>query len=74
MVKLILHDIPPEEIMRIVRELRDQGLYLGQEFDFSYVPTQFDPISGHHMNDRHTVFTFYVDKYATFFALKYASK
>lgn len=62
---------PVAEIMDIVRELREQGLIQGTHFDFAYNKPTYDPITGHFVEDRYTLFTFYEDKYATLFALKY---
>ena len=62
---------PVAEIMEIVRELREQGMIQGTHFDFSYNKPEYDPITGHLIEDRYTLFTFYVEKYATLFALKY---
>lgn len=59
------------EVMEIVRLLRLQGLTQGIDFDFAYHQTKFDPITGHHVEDRHAIFKFYVEKYATLFSLKY---
>ena len=59
------------DIMEIVRELREYGWRQGTDFDFKYYPYLFEASSGIEYT-RHTVFTFYNDKYATFFALKWA--
>jgi hypothetical protein len=61
-----------DDIMNIVRSLRSQGLVQGVDFDFAYRQQTFDPINGHSITDRHTVFTFYTEKYATLFALKWS--
>lgn len=56
--------------MEKVRELRSANLVQGIDFDFSFVP-------GYTMNTygdecrKHTVFIFYTEKYATFYALKW---
>ena len=62
---------PVTEIIDIVKELRLQGLMQGEHFDFSFHQTEYDPITGHLIEDRYTLFTFYAEKYATLFALKY---
>jgi hypothetical protein len=59
-------------VMEIVKDLRAQGLKQGIDFDFEFYQTKFDPITGHHMEDRHAIFKFYVEKYATLFSLKYS--
>ena len=71
MIEVKIAKRPVTEIMDIVRELREQGLVQGTHFDFAYHHKSFDPITGHAVEGRHTIFTFYVDKYATLFSLKY---
>ena len=57
-------------IMEKVRELRSMGLVQGIDFDFSFIPYSY-----HYGCDKeikkHAVFTFYAEKYATFYALKW---
>ena len=60
MIELKLLDKKPPEIMEVVRELRSQKIAQGIDFDFAYRPSE-----------NLTVFTFYTEKYATLFALKY---
>ncbi len=60
------------EIMQMVYELREQGLVQGTDFDFAHYPELFDTFAGT-TRKRHTVFTFYTEKYSTLFALKYAN-
>jgi hypothetical protein len=71
MIEVKIPDRGPNQIMEIVRELRDQGLVQGIDFDFAYRHAGYDPVSGHFVEPRHTVFTFHVEKHATFFILKY---
>lgn len=70
-IQVTILDRKPDEVMSIVRELRSQGLVQGQDFDFAYRPAEYDNFSGDAVHNRHTVFTFYSEKYATLFALKY---
>lgn len=63
--------LKPDEVMQIVRDLRKQGLVQGQDFDFSFHQAHYDIFSHEPPTPRYTVFTFYVEKHATFFALKY---
>ena len=66
----------------IVRALRAQGLVQGRDFDFSYNKaihtdwTTWDQADepDNVVMPRHARFRFYDDKYATLFALRYASK
>ena len=52
--------------MEIVRELRQQGMVQGTDFEFTYVR------STEYNMPKHAIFAFHKDKYATFFALKYS--
>lgn len=72
MIEVKIYKKDPSAIMEIVRELRASGLRQGVDFDFAYNKPQFDD-QWHEVMPRHTVFTFYVEKHATFFALKYSS-
>jgi hypothetical protein len=66
---VILNNLSSNEVTDIVRELRNQGLVQGQDFDFSFYQTKWDNMVGE--IPKHTKFTFYEDKWATFFSLKY---
>jgi hypothetical protein len=61
----------PNEVMDIVRELREQGLRQGKDFDFAYYPSQYDDTGFDLLEETHTKFTFHTEKYATMFTLKY---
>jgi hypothetical protein len=57
--------------MELVRELRSAGLVQGRDFDFEYRPYRYDNFSGN--NDvASTVFSFYTEKYGTFYTLKWS--
>jgi hypothetical protein len=58
------------ETMDIVHELRRQGLIQGQDFDFAFNQSRWDDMIGE--IPKQTIFTFYTEKHATFFALKYS--
>jgi len=58
-----------EEVLRLVNELRQQGLIQHQDFDFSYIPGSWDMHNGPEPSG--AVFTFHTEKYGTFFSLKY---
>jgi len=60
----------PSEIMELVRNLRSEGFVQGQDFDFAFHQSKWDEMIGE--IPKHTVFTFYIEKHATLFALKYA--
>lgn len=72
MIEVKVSDLDPNATMDIVRALRQQGLIQGQDFDFAFHQASYDPISGHHIEKRHTIFKFHTEKYATLFALKYS--
>ncbi len=71
-VKLI--DLDVNQVMEIVRELRASGLKQGVDFDFEYHKPTWDNFSYEAVTNRFTIFTFYSEKYATFFTLKYSSR
>lgn len=59
------------EAMEIVRELRSKGAVQGTDFDFSYIPTKWDEITGHLVHDKSVVFRFYTEIWASWAILKY---
>ena len=66
---ITLLDKSANEILDLVRELRAQGSVQGKDFDFAFTQGGWNEMTGDYPNS--TVFTFYTDKYATLFALKY---
>jgi hypothetical protein len=64
--------VDANEAMEIVRSLRTMGLIQGKDFDFSYCPSKWDPISGHLKDEKHVIFTFHDAKWATWFSLKWS--
>lgn len=72
MVTFKLNNKSPDEILNIVKQLRAEGYIQGQDFDFAYFRTRWDPMIGD--MEGFTNFTFYNDKKATMFALKWGSK
>ena len=71
MAIVILHNKSANEIIDIVRGMRGTGLIQGIDFDFKFMPLECDPESGNLIKDKHTVFNFYDEKWATFFMLKW---
>lgn len=67
--QVIIVDKSPNDIMDIVRALRTDGLVQGHDFDFAFHQSRWDDMIGE--IPKETVFTFYTEKYATLFALKY---
>jgi len=70
-VEITVYDTNIDSIMKMVRELRQQGLIQHVDFDFSYFPPKWDTFGHEPPTRRHTQFTFYEEKYATLFAIKY---
>jgi hypothetical protein len=64
----------PSDVLDIVRELRQLGLVQGRDFDFAYKPPQWDNFSGDEVYNKHTVFSFYTEELASWFALKYVDE
>lgn len=71
MLEITLYGKNSNEVIEIVRELRCMGWVQGKDFDFSYIISTLE--NWNEVLPKHTVFTFYTEKYASYFALKYAS-
>lgn len=67
----LLHE-KPMSVMAIVAELRDLGWIQRRDFDFAYYPAKWDTFD--EIEPRHTIFTFYNDSTASWFALKYCGQ
>jgi hypothetical protein len=61
----------PVDIMNIVNEMRTAGMTQGKDFDFAYHNASYNNDGHEAVTPRHTVFTFYDDKWATFFILRW---
>ena len=59
------------DVLDIVKELKTSGLIQGVHFDFAFVQSYWNAMTGE--IPKHTTFTFYEEKYSTLFALKYIS-
>lgn len=70
MRKVIIPNKSAGQIMEMAQELRDSGLVQGTDFDFAYYQGRWDEMIGE--IPRETVFTFYTEKYATFYQLKWS--
>ena len=70
MVKVKVLHKSAVETMDLVKDLRFQGLVQGQDFDFAYYQARWDNYSDG-VIPKHAIFTFYTEKHATLFALKY---
>ena len=74
MKEVTLDDIKVPIMLDIVHELKDQGWVQGKDFDFTYHPARpemGDPLKSFIVHMPNAVFTFYTEKYATYFVLKY---
>jgi len=71
MKEITLHDIKVPALLDIVEELREQGWIQGQDFDFTYYPAPYRTYNDPPIPAPNAVFTFYTEKYATYFVLKY---
>ena len=71
MTVIKLLDKDPGAVIDLVKELSASGLVQGKDFDFACYRTRWDPMIGDVRG--FTNFTFYEEKLATWFALKYAS-
>jgi hypothetical protein len=71
MVQIKLYKKDAGKIMDIVKELRSMGWVQSVDFDFAFNQSKWDDMVGE--IPKYTVFTFYTEKYATLFSLKYAS-
>lgn len=67
-VDVIIYHEKPMSIMSIVQELREYGYKQISDFDFQYVPAA---MIDDKLVPRHTIFTFYNEMIASWFALKY---
>jgi hypothetical protein len=56
--------------MDIAAKLRLDGWVLGKDFDYAYYPGRWDGMIGD--VPARTIFTFYTEKYATMFSLRWA--
>jgi hypothetical protein len=59
-----------DEVLHVVKDLRQQGLTQGQEFDFAWHPARWDNMIGDIPS--RVEFRFYDDKWAAWFSLKWA--
>lgn len=69
MIAVIVKEKDSNEISQLVKDLKDKGYKINVDFDFAYSPGNWTPITGTIV--RQTKFTFYNEKLATWFILKY---
>jgi hypothetical protein len=70
-VEIIIHNRDASEILGIVGKLKSDGWEQGQDYDFYFHQRHWDGMTGTVPSS--TKFVFYNEKYASIFALKYAS-
>ena len=66
-----IDEINPNEVMDIVRELREKCLIQGTDFDFKYNPKQYDSTGFDLLSSNNVEFYFQDGRWATFFRMKY---
>ena len=71
MIEVVVKHLQPSEVIELVRELRSQGLVQGKDFDFAFRQAKYNNDGWEAVTPGQTVFSFYSEKYATLFALKY---
>jgi hypothetical protein len=59
-----------DEVLHVIKDLQQQGLTQGQEFDFAWHPARWDNMIGDVPS--RVEFRFYDDKWAAWFSLKWA--
>lgn len=69
-MKNIKLEISASKGMEIVNELRSKGYTQGVDFDFAYYPSVQHRFTGS-VNPPCVIFSFYVEKLATWFSLTY---
>lgn len=69
MKEIILEGRDANQILEIVRSLRNSGCVQGVDFDFSYGQKRWDEMVGDLPGQ--TRFKFYTDKWATWFSLRW---
>jgi hypothetical protein len=70
-VNVTIRNRDASEILYIVCRLRAEGLVQGKDFDFAYHQSRWDGMIGEIPTS--AIFTFYEEKYASLFSLKYGS-
>lgn len=71
MKSVTLHGLDISECLGVVNDLRNQGYVQGTDFDFEYYPKKTSEDVWDSVIPRHTVFYFYSDSNATYFALRW---
>ena len=67
MKSITVHGKSSNEIIDIVRQMKEHGWINGVDFDWEY----HKPVDYDRVNDRYTIFNFYKEEYSTYFALRW---
>ena len=67
----ILWHVKSPELINILRELEQHGLYSGRDFEFEYHQAKYDNDGFEAVHRPYTVFTFNNEADATWFSLKW---
>lgn len=73
MIEVVVRHMKANEVMELVKELRQSGLVQGVDFDFAFSHAKYNNDGWEAVEPRQTVFKFHTEKYATLFALKYGN-
>lgn len=71
-IEVVIYDRSPMEVTEIARDLKHQGYKINVDFDYAYHPPKWDHFGHEEPTRRYTIFTFYNEKHATFFSIKYS--
>lgn len=71
MIEIKLFDKMPNDMLELVKELRQLGYVQGRDFDFEYHPPKYNDWAMDAEYNRLTIFRFYKDELATWFELRY---
>ena len=71
MIEVVLKNLSANHIMNIVEEMKQHNFRAGNQFDFEYHASNYNEFSGDASYNRYTIFRFYNEELASWFALKY---
>lgn len=71
MIEVRIIDKKVNDIIDLVKEIKELGHIQGKDFDFEYHPPKYDDLSMEVVYNRVTVFKFYKEELATWFSLRY---
>lgn len=70
-ITVVLKDVGPIETLQQVRDLKDQGLVVGTDFDFAYHQAKWDNFSHEAVVNKHAKFTFYDEELGMIYLLRW---